>query len=517
MEFSNYQKAIFDYVENGQGNLVVSAVAGGSKTTCLLESIGRVPKDKKKLCLAFNKSIADTLRTKVPVGVDVKTFHALGLSVLTRDDKSRQMNDRKVNEKCKEYFTLNRINVPTKDKFRVTNNINKIIDFLRLDLNTIPTEKDINLIINENWLETTHIEIEHTIPIYKSVIEDKGQYDFVDMLFLPIYYEMKFPKYDFVFVDEVQDMSNIQRTLFLNCMVEGARFMAVGDEKQRIFSFCGADLDSYERVKNFPNTIELPLSISYRCGKNIIKHAQKIVPHIEHWDRRGEGSVIFDGSINNVKYGDVILCRICMPLAKLAGKFLGEGKKVQIKGADIGKNLITLIDKQVCFSLEDLHKKLESSLKKLEKKLQADNEYFDAKKSSQYQSMSEKIFTIRVLSEDCQTVENLKRKILNIFSDKDDSNCITLSTIHKFKGLEAENVFIVEPQLIPFPYYLDQPGALEEEKNLEYVAITRAISKLEYIQDWSAYEKREEKKAQKVLEKELGREEEHFLDLDEVH
>ena len=66
---------------------------------------------------------------------------------------------------------------------------------------------------------------------------------------------------------------------------------------------------------------------------------------------------------------------------------------------------------------------------------------------------------------------------------------IVLSTVHRFKGLEADNVFIVEPQLIPFPYYVEQPWQVEQERNIDYVARTRAIVKLEYITDWSCFPK----------------------------
>ena len=489
MQFSKYQNEIFRFVEEETGNLVVSAVAGGSKTTCLLESMRRVKGKKRILCVAFNKLIADTLKMKVPSGVDVKTFHALGLSVLTKDDNTRTMNDRKVSEHVKAYFSKNGVKIPFENRIRISNNINKIIDFFRLDLNVAPTKSDITDIAMESGLDISDIEMEHSIPIFHEVIKDDKQYDFVDMLFLPIYKNMTFPKYDFVFVDEVQDMSNIQRTLFQRCLREGGRFMATGDPFQSIYSFAGADLDSYEQVKNLPNTFQLPLSISYRCGKKIIQHAQKLVPHIEHFAERGEGEVVKNGSINNVNIGDVILCRVTMPLAKLAGKFLREGKRVQIKGADIGKNLISMIDKAKAFSIKELSVSLDKSLKKLESELRKENDYFDPRKSTKYQSLSEKIFTINVLAEGCDSIFKLKEKINSIFSDKEDSNCITLSTIHKFKGLESNNVFIVEPQLIPFPYYLDLPGALEQEKNLEYVAITRAIKKLEYITDWSAYEK----------------------------
>ena len=38
-EHSEYQKAIFDYIEHGQGHLVVEAAAGSGKTYTLVKSL----------------------------------------------------------------------------------------------------------------------------------------------------------------------------------------------------------------------------------------------------------------------------------------------------------------------------------------------------------------------------------------------------------------------------------------------------------------------------------------------
>lgn len=102
--------------------------------------------------------------------------------------------------------------------------------------------------------------------------------------------------------------------------------------------------------------------------------------------------------------------------------------------------------------------------------------------------MSEKVQIVNVLAEGCGTVAEVMAKIARIFSDAMGAG-ITLSTVHRFKGLEAERVFIVEPQLIPFPYYTEQAWQVQQENNIDYVARTRAISHLEYIRDWSAFPK----------------------------
>jgi DNA helicase-2/ATP-dependent DNA helicase PcrA len=62
-------------------------------------------------------------------------------------------------------------------------------------------------------------------------------------------------------------------------------------------------------------------------------------------------------------------------------------------------------------------------------------------------------------------------------NDKDkDTDKITLMTVHASKGLEFKNVFVVglEEELFPSTLSKDNPRAIEEERRLFYVAITRA-------------------------------------------
>jgi DNA helicase-2/ATP-dependent DNA helicase PcrA len=64
--------------------------------------------------------------------------------------------------------------------------------------------------------------------------------------------------------------------------------------------------------------------------------------------------------------------------------------------------------------------------------------------------------------------------------DKDDTDSVTLMTIHSAKGLEFNQVFVVgiEEDLFPSAMMLNSRADLEEERRLFYVAITRAQKKL---------------------------------------
>lgn len=84
-QWSEHQLAIFDWVENGSGNLRIDAAAGSGKTTCLSAIVARLPSDSKACILAFNKHIVEAMSARVPTRVGVFTAHAYGYGMLSRE------------------------------------------------------------------------------------------------------------------------------------------------------------------------------------------------------------------------------------------------------------------------------------------------------------------------------------------------------------------------------------------------------------------------------------------------
>ena len=91
------------------------------------------------------------------------------------------------------------------------------------------------------------------------------------------------------------------------------------------------------------------------------------------------------------------------------------------------------------------------------------------------------INAIEVLSEGIKTADELIDKIDNVFSDK-KLDGIALSTIHKAKGLEANNVYIACKSLMPSKS-AKKGWEINQEHNLMYVAYTRAKDKLGFIDE----------------------------------
>ena len=86
---------------------------------------------------------------------------------------------------------------------------------------------------------------------------------------------------------------------------------------------------------------------------------------------------------------------------------------------------------------------------------------------------------LEIVANGLTTKDDLIDKLTSIFKDNNTEG-ICLSTIHKAKGLEADNVYVLNKNLMPSKY-VKQDWELEQEKNLEYVAYTRPKKMLGFI------------------------------------
>ena len=82
IQYSSYQNDLFAKIEERTGHVMVNAVAGSGKTFSLLECMRRSVGDS--IFVAFNKSIATELATKVPSHVQSQTLHSFGYAVIRK-------------------------------------------------------------------------------------------------------------------------------------------------------------------------------------------------------------------------------------------------------------------------------------------------------------------------------------------------------------------------------------------------------------------------------------------------
>jgi superfamily I DNA/RNA helicase len=359
------------------------------------------------------------------------------------------------------------------------------------------TVDDINAwvdIIQHNDIDIdADVSLETIIDVCQKVLDlnnrDVKSIDFSDMLYFPLLFDVDMIQYDWIIVDEAQD-TNVCRKLLLKKMLKpGGRLIAIGDPNQAIYGFTGAENNSMELIKTMFDAVELPLSVCYRCGKNIITAAKEYVADIEAFENNNDGeisSIKYDEFVKstpslNLNKNDGIICRNNSPLVALAFALIREGIGCRIEGKDIGQNLITLTRK---WKVKDLA----TFTLRLQKHFDRESEKASKAKLA---LLEDKFDTMMILIERCQTlgkhdVASLQKLISDMFSDNDDfktPNVVTLSSIHKSKGLEFDNCYILGMSQFQPSKYAVLDWMKEQEKNLSYVAITRAKQKLIHITD----------------------------------
>lgn len=494
---SKYQEDIFNFIQHGVGNVVVEACAGSGKTSTLVKAISLIPENKRILFCAFNKEIVKELQKKVGKrdNVEIKTIHSLGYSILLNNFRKVGIvpNHNKYREFLMNNITylskMNTFALGRKKYLKFINNICALIDYCRYNL--FDTPKDIKTLIKRHEIDIIGDEIDVVIQSLQWGKENIETIDYGDMVWLPnvLYLKTFGFDYDYIFVDEAQDLSAVQRELLLKCQKMGTRYAFFGDENQSIYNFAGADIESFRKLKNIPNTISLPLSISYRCAENIVKFAQNYVSNIEANNDGRKGEIIYHGKIDDILDGDMVLCRNNAPLIKLYNDFMKLGRKCYIRGKDIGLNLIQVlktIDEEelnVDLMKKGVFSQLYQNLfeTRNQEMILSGLDEESVMNSSKLSNRLDMIRTLETLSENIKTKTELINKIENIFSDKKKEG-VALSTIHKAKGLEADNVHIACESLMPSKSAV-QDWEKEQEHNLMYVAFTRAKNKLIFLDE----------------------------------
>jgi superfamily I DNA/RNA helicase len=268
---------------------------------------------------------------------------------------------------------------------------------------------------------------------------------------------------------------------------KGGRFVAVGDRNQAINGFAGADCESFDKIARLPNTIELPLSVNYRCGSNIVSLAQEIVPQIQPHSGAIEGEI---KSINKLAKNlftpnTMVICRTSAPLVGMCCKLLQNGITAVVKGKDIGASLKSLIDGCKSNRIDSLMKYLDTTKEKVLKSVIRDGKgklsEDDAKQTPRYAAICDKVACIENLLITAKSVNELKTTIDSLFTEENVKNAVVFSTVHKSKGLESDKVVILLPNKLPLRWKGQQDWQFEQERNLQYVAYTRAKKELVFV------------------------------------
>jgi superfamily I DNA/RNA helicase len=534
-QWSDYQKSIFEWVANGKGNLRVGAVAGSGKTTSIIAIVARLPKNAKIQILAFNKHIADSLKgfyedgdRKLPDRAKVSTAHSLGNSLIIRKFIS-EGHKNGASLVAGKYWKIARSYIKELDisefvpseKFFIDSEldmhgvessltgfskskqiesearrkrgieISKVrmkwtsfaVNLVRGCQSTLcePTKSDLAELI-EYYGINKPIGGHLVIPLIRQILNDgeamassKKVIDYGDMLWLPYRWNLQPDLKDWVLIDEVQDANRAQLHLYEKIAKNG-RVIVVGDEDQAIQGFAFASPQMWSEIGDRFQVQDLPLSVCYRCPTSHLDLARYFVPSIEPSPNAKKGTikVVHPSAVGSmVREKDLVLCRFTQPLIDVCFSLLSRGIPATIRGREIGSSLAKTadigVDKWTDFVVE-ISQILGTQIQELIE--EGENDKADRLSDE----LSCLIAMHQAWSKECNSLDAFIEKIESIFSDEDSN--IILSTIHRSKGDEADRVFILECNFLPYSKPEMPEWQLKQEANLAYVALTRAKESL---------------------------------------
>lgn len=484
IKWSSQQVAIFEWFKNGRGNLVVRARAGTGKTTTIMESV-RYAKERRVLLCAFNKVIAEELTNRLKkngaTNVIAKTLHAYGFTVILKSEWNQGGNKITLSQDRGREIAKVLCGANNNPNNRIAATLVYKIASLAKGAAPHATEAQLADIACEFGFtpdesqEAAGWTLDRISHVARKAMDRAQQFDgtidFDDMVYLPVVKGWVRPEFGLVVVDEAQDMNYSQLLLAQQACAKGGRIVVVGDDRQAIYGFRGADSNSIDRLKKELNAQEMGLTITRRCPKNVVAIAQGLVPDFEAAEDAPDGEAIQLPShklIDAATPGSFILSRTNAPLVSICFGLIRARKRAIIRGRDIGQGLVSIVKKLNAKSIEDFRNKLHSwSVKEISKAKDQKEHVAQAilsRVEDQYQVLS-------VFASEVNSVDGIITCIEQMFADDTGPAFVVCSSVHKAKGLESDDVFVINDT-----FYKGQNHY--EEQNIEYVAVTRAKKRL---------------------------------------
>lgn len=351
---------------------------------------------------------------------------------------------------------------------------------------------------------------------YESVKDDRRQLDFEDVLLAtagmieqePRVAQQVREQYRFFVVDEYQDVSPLQQSLLELWLGDRQDLCVVGDASQTIYSFAGASADY---LLGFPTRYReatvVRLEQNYRSTPSIVQAANKLMkgrpgalvlhaaqhpstriePTVDAYgtdatEARGVANRIAEQIAGGVAPQDIaVLYRINVQSAALEAALTDVGVSFQLRGGprffelqEVKQALMMLKGAVVGATREPVFKTVSDVLRSL-------GWTQDAPESrGAVRDRWESLNAIMGLAEASPEGTTLRGFVDELFERSASQHeptmaAVTLATLHSAKGLEWDTVFIVglSEGFVPITY-AKTPEAIDEERRLLYVGITRA-------------------------------------------
>jgi DNA helicase II / ATP-dependent DNA helicase PcrA len=491
------QEAIISALVDTDDNLAVIARAGCGKTSTILlcvDAVVRKNPTAEILVCAFNKAIANEVSEKLKSAghndwrrIQASTVHSMGFGLLKFAFKS-EIDETKVFQLIRAKFEReNGEPDRSSDYYLFKAHIAKLVGLgKREGVGFFPDAQvrdasvwyriadhyDMNDLKDPTDMDTV---VACAQVIYAESLAKTDVVDFDDMILFPLVKNLrvKFTK-DLIFIDEAQDLSRARQALISKFVKPGTgRVVIVGDDKQAIYGFTGAENNALQNMCDHYDAFVLPLSVTWRCPSSVVAVANSIVPDIMAAPEAPVGEVLhMVGLPTDLKPGDAILCRNVAPLIAGCYKLIREGKTAKVEGRAIGQGLKVLAQRWKIETIDDLLVQLETyQQREVQKFIAQDRE-------RQAEEVADKCDTLREICNEClkqkkAMISDAVWMIEELFAD-DAKRAIIFASYHRSKGREWDRVILMDHYLRCPSKFAKQAWQKAQENNLAYVAITRA-------------------------------------------
>lgn len=462
----------------------IQAKSGSGKTSTLYMLANGT--EDKILYLAFNKSMAEEARRKMPDNVECRTLHSICYQQL--DQALRHKLTRPEGAYVNVAGTGNEI----AKKFKINNLIDK-------NGKTLLTRAMIGLMVKQTvgkfeFSDDAHLGRKHFPTVYladlkrKNINENKLITEVVTYA-KQLWRERIDPKsetimthdtyvklfelsgkdlgYDIIFGDEFQDVNPAFLSILRNAKA-AKRIVVVGDEFQSIYQFRGSQ-NMMKETSTYG--VELPLTACFRFGPKVADIANMILedkqPLAHPLVGKGFDTIVGSYVSDIVDYTKpyTIIFRKNLTLLMEAMDRIADGEDIIIN-VDT-KDFISMVDSVNALRRGDIEKvKHETVLP-----YATWEEFVDCAESD---PDAKRLLNV-VVSGKANTIAHTLRTHRNSPTAK-----VTLTTAHKSKGLEWDQVVVANDFPSNYNKEREWVGLEEAERNLLYVAHTRCIKCLQW-------------------------------------
>jgi DNA helicase-2/ATP-dependent DNA helicase PcrA len=298
VEYTDQQVEILNY----SGNCFVLARAGSGKTTTTIEKIRKLKREHPEsriLYLTFTRKAKTHAIEKIGEvnNVLVTNYHGLAYMILLQHKGILQYNEIDIVSEAYSLKILESL-FPNDDSYQLHAKyklIEGILQEYKLIKNLSPVEKAIYLPYKE--VMDVQKKLTYSDMIYKSnLLFERDQ--------IHAHMRVKLLKFDYIFVDEIQDTNRAQYALIRNLMNQNqdAIIMGVGDTAQSLFGWRFAHPELVIDFIDDYSAKVFPLTSNFRSQENIVTLGNKVLGMMEEFKEYNDHMVSTKPSGDDICY-----------------------------------------------------------------------------------------------------------------------------------------------------------------------------------------------------------------------